>query len=226
MIVVGDIHGTYKTFQKLLRNFPGQQICIVGDLVDRGPSSVDVVQFVMDNQDRIKCVRGNHEEMMIDFYRNGARESMGEIWFINGGKRVYDSYKYKHPQKLERHLTFLESLPYYIEFPELKNKEGRYLVVSHSVIINENIEACVENQSIIWGRRFPEKDVSKGKWFNIFGHTPIETPNITDWWANIDTGSCFVLGLGHLTAIEWPSLNCTMFKNIESEETTEAHKSP
>lgn len=221
VVCIGDIHGCYRTFKKLLKEFPNDPICLVGDLVDRGPASVDVIQFVMDNYDRIKCVKGNHEVMMLDFYKNGGRASMSDIWLHNGGKRVYDAYKYKYGStKLATHIDFLEKLPFYLEFPEVKNDEGQYLLVSHSVAINADLERCAATQSLIWGRDFPEQDPSNGKWFNIFGHTPTPTPILTDWCANIDTGCCFGdthPTYGHLTALKFPELEVVMVKKDEAE---------
>jgi len=211
-IFIGDIHGTYKTLKKLLEKYPSDPIYLVGDLIDRGPGSVDVIQFLIDNYDRIKCVIGNHEEMMMDFYSRPQKPRMNHIWLMNGGKKVFEKYHYSCPEKLRSHLKFIKSLPYYIELPDLKNNDERYPIISHSIIKSKNIQKCIDDQSIIWGRYFPENDISEGKWFNIFGHTPVLNPWITDHWANIDTGCCFK---GHLTAMEWPSLNCTMIKNCE-----------
>jgi serine/threonine protein phosphatase 1 len=212
MWVIGDVHGEYKALQKLLKEIPATDpICFVGDLMDRGPESVEVIQFVMDNYDRMKCVKGNHSQMMLEFYESGARSRMGDVWLMNGGKKVYDAYKYKHGnQKLTDHLNFLRSLPYYIEFKDVKDEDGRYLLVSHSVAVSTDLERCVASESLIWGRHFPEADPSAGKWYNIYGHTPLEFPYITDWCANIDTGACFG---GHLTALKYPEMECKMVKN-------------
>jgi len=221
VLVVGDVHGCYKTLQKLLEDFPSHRICMVGDLIDRGPQSLDVVQFVIDNQDRIKCVRGNHEEMMIRANRN-ARFGDVSQWLQNGGDIVSEAYEAR-PELLEPHLQFMEGLPYYIKFEDLKDEEGRYLIVSHSVIIDKDLEYCINNQSIIWGRRFPQGDVSKGEWFNIFGHTPVEAPNLTPWYCNIDTGAVYdgfetTSGgtfQGHLTGMLWPEMEVVMQKNVD-----------
>ena len=68
VIVVGDIHGCFDTFKELEKQFPDDAtISLVGDLVDRGPKSMDVVQHVINK--RYDCVRGNHEQMMIDYFR-------------------------------------------------------------------------------------------------------------------------------------------------------------
>lgn len=226
MVVIGDVHGTYKTLKKLLKEFPSDPICLVGDLVDRGPSSVDVIQFVMDNYDRIKCVKGNHEVMMLDFYRHEmGTEHYGDVWLMNGGKKVYNAYKYKHgTSKLETHLDFLSKLPYYLEFPEVKNDEGQHLLVSHSIATSLDLDRCVETGALIWGRHFPEKDPSNGKWFNVFGHTPVPQPVLTDWFANIDTGCCFggmYPDLGHLTALKFPELELVMVKKDEADHEPE-----
>lgn len=223
IVCIGDIHGCHRTFRKLLKEFPSDQICLVGDLVDRGPDSVDVIQFVMDNADRIKCVRGNHEEMMIKFYEQQDKGygQYGDIWLQNGGQKVYDAYKYKYgTTKLYTHLDFLKSLPYYIEFPDVKNEEGQYLLISHSIAINADLERCAQSESLIWGRNFPKKDPSNGKWFNVFGHTPTPQPILTDWYANIDTGCCFggkYPEYGHLTALKFPEMELVMVKKDEAE---------
>jgi len=211
MICVGDIHGSYKVFQKLLKEFPNDQIALVGDLVDRGPQSVDVVQFVMDNSDRIKCVKGNHELMMLEFYEENRRASVGDFWLGAGGLPVYNAYRLiENEQKLVNHLHFLKNLPNYLAFPNVEDEDGRYLMVSHSIAINKDLDACAASQSLFWGRDLDYQDVSNGEWFNVFGHTPLEKPFTTDWWANIDTGACYG---GYLTALRYPEMEVTLFKN-------------
>ena len=62
MIIIGDVHGCYKTLIALIEKLPkDRNITFVGDLIDRGPGSKDVVEFVRKNNYR--CVRGNHEDM-------------------------------------------------------------------------------------------------------------------------------------------------------------------
>lgn len=64
-LVIGDIHGCYKAFRKILTeaNFkPAKdQLWLTGDLVNRGPDSAEVVRYVMDLGDRAKVVLGNHD---------------------------------------------------------------------------------------------------------------------------------------------------------------------
>ena len=66
-IVIGDVHGHYDTLVALLDSISpttNDEVYFLGDLIDRGPKSAQVVDLVMRNQ--FKCLRGNHEEMMLD----------------------------------------------------------------------------------------------------------------------------------------------------------------
>lgn len=63
--VVGDIHGCFRTFETLVRSLeysPGRdRLWLVGDLVNRGPLSGDVVRWAMDQGESVTAVLGNHD---------------------------------------------------------------------------------------------------------------------------------------------------------------------
>lgn len=63
--VVGDIQGCYKPLKKLLRKVkfsPGSdKLWCVGDLVNRGPNSLDTLRFLQDMEGSTKLVLGNHD---------------------------------------------------------------------------------------------------------------------------------------------------------------------
>ncbi|MCF6206994.1 MAG: metallophosphoesterase [Sulfurovum sp.] len=62
--IIGDVHGEYDALMRLVAKLPKDaKLIFVGDLVDRGSRSADVVKFVRENAH--SCVMGNHEEMMI-----------------------------------------------------------------------------------------------------------------------------------------------------------------
>lgn len=67
-LIVGDIHGLYSALLKLLdqANYdPASDIVYtVGDMIDRGPRSVDVVEFF--RGERRYAIKGNHELMMLN----------------------------------------------------------------------------------------------------------------------------------------------------------------
>ena len=63
--VIGDIQGCYKALRKLLKksNFATStdQLWCVGDLVNRGPKSLDTLRFLQDIDDSVRIVLGNHD---------------------------------------------------------------------------------------------------------------------------------------------------------------------
>ena len=76
--VVGDIQGCYKPLKKLLRKVkfsPAQdKLWCVGDLVNRGPDSLDTLHFLQDMEDSIELVLGNHDLHFIAINESCAPE--------------------------------------------------------------------------------------------------------------------------------------------------------
>ncbi len=64
-LVIGDIHGCFRTLQRLLKSTGFDPACdrlwLVGDLVNRGPRSLDVLRWAKQLGDRLVCVLGNHD---------------------------------------------------------------------------------------------------------------------------------------------------------------------
>ena len=66
--VIGDVHGCAETLERLLDSLPDDRsLFFVGDLIDRGPSSKEVVQCFLDRKARGVC--GNHELWMRSWLR-------------------------------------------------------------------------------------------------------------------------------------------------------------
>ena len=63
--VIGDLHAQLNMLDALLEHvrFACDRLIGVGDLIDRGPSSVDVLQMLRDHAWFLSC-RGNHEELL------------------------------------------------------------------------------------------------------------------------------------------------------------------
>ena len=63
--VIGDIHGCWRTLQALLDRIAWDRrrddLWLVGDLVNRGPSSLEVLRWAYSNRERLTAVLGNHD---------------------------------------------------------------------------------------------------------------------------------------------------------------------
>lgn len=86
--VVGDIHGEYQLLQSRLHQlsfFPEIDLLIsVGDNIDRGPESLDVLRLL--NQPWFTSVKGNHEAMALEAFETGD----GNMWLASGGDWFFD----------------------------------------------------------------------------------------------------------------------------------------
>lgn len=85
-LIVGDVHGQHATFERLLaevgyRAEAGDRILLLGDVIDRGPDSAAMLGWLQ--REGVFCVRGNHEQMMLDALE--AEESEGFFGGHHGG---------------------------------------------------------------------------------------------------------------------------------------------
>lgn len=121
-LIVGDIHGRYDLFMRLLEkaNYdPARDIVYsVGDLIDRGPDSVKVVDFFL--QERCYAVKGNHEHMMLtsEWY---------ETWVDNGGMQCLGDLK-RHGRNVEWLKSVIRPMPWVIDVGE-DDEEHAFRVV-------------------------------------------------------------------------------------------------
>lgn len=89
--LIGDIHGCHDALMALTKIMPKAPFISVGDMVDRGPRSLDVLRFFMEPGNR--AVLGNHEHLMLDVYFGRKIYGPG-IWldYRNGGLQTLKSF--------------------------------------------------------------------------------------------------------------------------------------
>ena len=161
--VIGDVHGCYHTLKELVakikNKYPNIKIFCVGDLVDRGNNSFEVVEFVV--AEKIQCVIGNHDFM---FYSNmrDPFSLMAKSWNYNGAETTLASYKDKLNQ-IDKHLDLIINSPLFFNLDDcfishagisksLKDKLPENFL-SDDAALKEILSNDLFNQnSIIWAR--------------------------------------------------------------------------
>lgn len=150
-VVIADIHGHFDALQKLKKKFGynpiEHQLIYLGDYIDRGPNSCEIVNEVMrDVQEGAVALLGNHERMMLNAIakepnKNRINDTM--LWLRNGGQKTLDSYENKK-LVMKSHLEYFESLPLSVE-------SDKYFFVHAGVNPTRKIEDQTE-EDFLWIR--------------------------------------------------------------------------
>lgn len=208
---IGDVHGRYDLLTTLLSMIEADAegdardenvLVFLGDYVDRGPDSKRVVERLTMPPPPgfdIVCLKGNHEEIMLQFL-DGEGDAI--LWLRNGGRETLRSYGidtsdlYASPipdQAIEQvrrqlrslipgsHVEFLSSL-------DLMHPEGDYLFVHAGVRPGVEL-ADQREEDLVWIRNdFLKSSEDFGK-IIVHGHSITYQPTITANRIGIDTGA-------------------------------------
>ena len=206
IFAIGDIHGCLSKLERIISRIgidnKENTLIFIGDYIDRGPDSRGVVDFVLDlkrKKHRVICLKGNHEQMFLDYACLNKNE---DLYLSNGGETTIASYGYRNVhgnRELnvpDSHIKFFDSLlPYY--------ETDDYIFVHAG--LRENIALKDQKiQDMLWIRHdFIMSSYDFGKTV-VFGHTPMShsKPLFLPGRIGIDTGAAYG---GFLTCIELPS---------------------
>lgn len=224
---IGDIHGCYKTLVKLTEKILAQdqfaKFYFVGDLIDRGPDSKLVLDYLINLKDNGKlpgAVKGNHEQMLLEAYDNRIPFNLS-LWSENGGKDTAKNLNktFKMNEKVnniipEKYYTFIKNLPYFIE-------TEKYFIV-HAGFNTNTKSAFTDYSSMVWIRQTKyDSSILKNKKV-IHGHTPITLQECKNQikkknLINIDTGCVYTQyqNFGFLTALNMDTLQNISIYNID-----------
>ena len=223
--IVGDVHGCADELIRLLQKLgysvelrgegakrhavsrapAGRRVVFVGDLVDRGPNSPDVLRIVMHmvGEGQALTVPGNHDNKLLR-WMNGRKVKLshGLAETVSQLEREPDSFR-------EEVHDFIDGLASHVWLAD-----GR-LAVAHAGIKEEmmgRVSGAVR-EFCLYGETSGETDEFglpiryhwaaeyRGETAIVYGHTPVPQ---AEWLNNtlcIDTGCVFG---GNLTALRWP----------------------
>jgi serine/threonine protein phosphatase 1 len=197
---IGDIHGCLKKLRRLIRAceaYAGERPArwvFLGDYVDRGPHSRDVIELLMRRQaaqpDAVVCLKGNHEELAIKAHDDPRAMP---IWQQNSAAATQRSYWRSGGRIEEPHLSWLRALP-------LCHDDGLRFYVHAGIDLTVPLSQQTD-ATMLWVREPFLSDCDKvdcGR-FIVHGHTPQISgkPEPCKRRVNLDTAA--VIG-GPLTA--------------------------
>jgi serine/threonine protein phosphatase 1 len=198
--VIGDVHGCMFTLEDLIKKLPKDaKLIFVGDLVDRGKHSKEVMEFVLQNNHLI--VEGNHEYLMFNYARDAILRDKKSIWLEDayGGLATIKSYK-DDTDTLLKHIDYIEKMPKYIEIDKYFITHGfglpfylrKDLPQYKEKLYTNRLESVMLNDFEAWD----EYEI-----INIFGHTPYQEVLFGKNYIGIDTGCVFGMTGGKLSAV-------------------------
>lgn len=206
---IGDIHGQLERLreahERIERDAGGDALVVhLGDLIDKGPDSRGVVEFLMDGQARGRnwiVLKGNHDRALPNFLRDprwidpraaeqkdwiardvGAEAALASYGVADAASRPLDEV---HAEALAAvppgHARWLQGLPaWYL---------GRHALFVHAGIRpGIDLRAQVEDD-LLWIRKPFHDDRRDHGVLVVHGHTPVRRPTHYGNRVNIDTGA-------------------------------------
>jgi len=216
--IVGDVHGCGLELELLLRRLgwrleggvpehpEGRVAVFVGDLVDRGPSSVDVLRLVMAMvaSGAALAVPGNHDVRLTERLLAGPARADGRT------SRGLEQVEAQPPAFRARVARFVDELP-----GHLRLDEGRLIVVHaglreslHEDFSETSRRVAIfgEHSGVGPGDKLVRRDWAAeygGKARVVHGHTRVTEPRWRNLTIDVDTGCAKG---GRLTALRYPAL--------------------
>jgi serine/threonine protein phosphatase 1 len=215
-IAIGDIHGCFRTFRKIVEEIlrPEKEdiLFLLGDYIDRGPKSKDVIDYIIslrENSYDIRPVMGNHEFMLL---RSLEDPEYFRLWTWNGCAATLESFGVDPLMTGERESVFRIPDPYVAfcrSLPLYEETEGFLMV--HAGLPAGAGKPEEDIQSLLWTRSEAVNRQILGQRRLIHGHTPVTLEAIRERVKNPDArvinldGGCVYRGnsfLGNLVALD------------------------
>jgi predicted phosphodiesterase len=199
ILVVGDVHGCFDELQRLLDRAKvggGEEVILVGDLVNKGPDSIGVVRFCRENG--IAAVLGNHDDYVIRCIAARRR----------GDDREFSDAARKIAKKItDEDAAWLKALPLWLRIA------GQRAVVVHAGIVPGRSLPDQKRENLLTMRSVrpdgtgskriddgePWASLHRGPSHVFFGHDAVRGLQRWKYATGLDTGCVYG---GRLTGFE------------------------
>ena len=166
--VISDIHGEYTLFLELMKKIgfsDSDELYVCGDIIEKGDGSVKLAKWLL-SKPNVHSIRGNHEEMFLEYYDSLMRETedYDEVIkklreYIQGDGELLDWET----------VEAIEALPYYIE------KED-FICVHAGVPLDKDKRIPpleeIRAEELLYDRRFKNPDtLPQSSKCVFYGHT-------------------------------------------------------
>jgi protein phosphatase len=221
--IIGDIHGCLNELHDLTVKLgyswdsgipihKGDRVLgFVGDLTDRGPESLKIVDIIyrLVKEKKAFYTPGNHCNKLYRYFLGNKVQIAHGLETTDAEYKALDK---KNQQNIrQKFIELYESAPLYLVL------DDRKLIIAHAGIKQEYIgrsDSKVKTMVLygdITGEKHPDGSPVRLDWAKnyhgdvciVYGHTPVKEPRIINNTYNIDTGAVFG---GKLTALRYPEM--------------------
>lgn len=225
---VADLHGQYNLWRQIIESLDETDtLYILGDCGDRGPDGWKIIKEAL-RDPRVVYIRGNHDQMLLDSWKDEWSGYDYYLWMSNGGYSTFESL-----MQDTNHEIFLKELARTKLYHCYKNKEGKKIHLSHAGFTIREDGILPRDEELLWDRDhiYYDEFVNEETEYVVHGHTycmstifkelSVWTPeevNINDSWTVgryhggykicID-GRCF--GTGKIAMLDLDILEETVF---------------
>lgn len=148
---ISDLHGCFDEFMDILKliNFNDEDVLyIIGDVIDRGKKSIELLQYIKAHKNII-LLKGNHELMAIECL-NSHDFDLSNNWKHNGGDTTFEQFMRLDANKRKELVDYLNKLENYLE---VKINEREFLLVHGGIDTSNNLDISMrEEYECLWYR--------------------------------------------------------------------------
>jgi serine/threonine protein phosphatase 1 len=182
--VIPDVHGCLRTLRALVEDLivlrDGDELIFLGDLIDRGPDSRGVMDYIMELQQTgtpVTVLKGNHEDYLVRVFhdeqnRKGVLKLMGwrspafREWMKFGGDTTLAGFGAEGAAGIPaKYIEWIESMPYYVEYRD-------FLIVHAGFNFREE-DIFSDTYAMMWIRDYQIDAEKLGNRRIIHGHVPV-----------------------------------------------------